>query len=570
MSKRLFWTTAVLAFVVLTSYAWTNRFVQDDAFISFRYADNLAHGKGLVWNEGERVEGYTNFLWVILISVGIRLGFEPIIFSQALGMTAFVCCLLFTYAIAQDILESRELGLLTTILLGANFTFSSFATGGLETALHATLVTASTWLGVRCTKESNLTLGRLGILSTLLALSMLARPDSVLFVSVIVPAVIRELWRYRGSYRRFASRTMWLTGPLISVVGIWLLWKVQYYGDVLPNTFYAKAVAGPHLLAGLRYVASFLQSYWLGVFVLLGIVALATTARQHRKILILFLLTTVWAAYVIWIGGDFMEFRVLVPILPVGMIIAVWLAVNLVRQEKIQILLVVMALLGSVNHGTMFPVSARHPQSVHRLQAYLWDEGENWVLAGQRLGEYFFDSSGVVIATTASGAIPYYSGLTTVDMLGLNDRWVARHGLDIGWWGKPGHQRLATLHYLVERKVNLVIGHPQVLSVDALPSSPAIGYCKDYLHYFTQIPYACIAEEEEALPDTSIVAIPLTEQHSLMAWYLTGHPAVDKVISAEGWRVFPVRNQECKAKPAVGWTAWPTLSPRMEDRASCL
>ncbi len=48
--------------LLLTVLAWSNRFIQDDAFISFRYAENLVQGKGLVYNEGERVEGYTNFL----------------------------------------------------------------------------------------------------------------------------------------------------------------------------------------------------------------------------------------------------------------------------------------------------------------------------------------------------------------------------------------------------------------------------------------------------------------------------------------------------------------------------
>ncbi len=49
------------AIAALTALAWRNRFVQDDAFISFRYARHLVEGHGLVWNPGERVEGYTNF-----------------------------------------------------------------------------------------------------------------------------------------------------------------------------------------------------------------------------------------------------------------------------------------------------------------------------------------------------------------------------------------------------------------------------------------------------------------------------------------------------------------------------
>ncbi|MFT5442480.1 MAG: arabinofuranosyltransferase, partial [Myxococcota bacterium] len=52
-------------------------FLGDDAFISFRYAKNLAMGHGIVWNPGEYVEGYTNFLWVLILAAGMRLGLSP-------------------------------------------------------------------------------------------------------------------------------------------------------------------------------------------------------------------------------------------------------------------------------------------------------------------------------------------------------------------------------------------------------------------------------------------------------------------------------------------------------------
>ena len=53
----------------LVALAWGRRFVVDDAFISFRYAEHLAMGHGLVWNPGEHVEGYTNFLWTLLMTL---------------------------------------------------------------------------------------------------------------------------------------------------------------------------------------------------------------------------------------------------------------------------------------------------------------------------------------------------------------------------------------------------------------------------------------------------------------------------------------------------------------------
>jgi arabinofuranosyltransferase len=78
--KKRFIVILILTVVTLVCLAWHNRFIWDDPFILFRYADNLELGKGLVWNEGERVEGYTNFLWTLLMYIPLYLGYGPITF----------------------------------------------------------------------------------------------------------------------------------------------------------------------------------------------------------------------------------------------------------------------------------------------------------------------------------------------------------------------------------------------------------------------------------------------------------------------------------------------------------
>src|SRR6267154_221619 len=107
----------------LALLAWSGRFIQDDAFISFRYADNLVRGIGLVWNQGERVEGYTNFLWTLLMSGGICLGMDPVLFSQVLGIICFVLTLFFTYKLSRKIFGSELPSLTAVLLLGVNYTF---------------------------------------------------------------------------------------------------------------------------------------------------------------------------------------------------------------------------------------------------------------------------------------------------------------------------------------------------------------------------------------------------------------------------------------------------------------
>ena len=60
-------------------------FLSDDALISFRYAERLTQGDGLTWNDGERVEGYSNLLWVLLVAGLHRLGIDSLVASRLLG-----------------------------------------------------------------------------------------------------------------------------------------------------------------------------------------------------------------------------------------------------------------------------------------------------------------------------------------------------------------------------------------------------------------------------------------------------------------------------------------------------
>src|SRR5439155_1209101 len=76
--RRAVAAVLVTAAALLAFHVRTYAFLCDDAFISFRYARNFAHGHGLVFNPGfERVEGYSNFLWVVVLAGLDRLGLEP-------------------------------------------------------------------------------------------------------------------------------------------------------------------------------------------------------------------------------------------------------------------------------------------------------------------------------------------------------------------------------------------------------------------------------------------------------------------------------------------------------------
>jgi arabinofuranosyltransferase len=82
--KRVYLILPYLALLYLSLVHF--EFMLDDPFISFRYARNLLDGHGLVFNPGERVEGYSNFLWIILLTPFMKLGFDPVVASKVLGL----------------------------------------------------------------------------------------------------------------------------------------------------------------------------------------------------------------------------------------------------------------------------------------------------------------------------------------------------------------------------------------------------------------------------------------------------------------------------------------------------
>jgi hypothetical protein len=169
----------------------------------------------------------------------------------------------------------------------------------------------------------------------------------------------------------------------------------------------------------------------------------------------------------------------------------------------------------------------RGAESVRRLSEHVTQASENWAGIGSVLGRAFGADSMVLIATTAAGAIPYYSGLRTIDMLGLNDPWIARHGRRLT--SHAGHRRIATLDYLESKGVNLVIGHPVMVSSDSEAAAVRLKWLVQGL------------EPSDRVPESArLVEIPIDRGYRLVALYLMKSEHVDSVIARQGWRVWPV------------------------------
>ncbi len=451
--------------------AWLARFIQDDAYISFRYARNIAEGLGPVWQPGEAVFGFTNPAWTLLIAGALALGQDAEAAAMALGVLfALVSVLCVAWLGARQEGEPAA-SLAAPLLLVGCWSFLRYATGGLETSMQAASVAVSMLALARCLRPGAGP-GAFAALSLALGAAGWVRLDSAIFVLVFLGAAALAAWR---GPRRGAALAA-LVGPGAALLAGYLAWSLIQFGTVVPNTFAAKQAAGlrGQLEAGAVYVGQFLVNSGLLV-VGLGALAFARSLWRSPFHAALLVGVLAWAAYVALVGGDFMEFRFLVPALPplavLGARVFALLTAALAPAARRGALAALA--VGLLGHSTLQAASFqdhRWIESTWALHDHVARDGWNWIGMGEALARAFPQGyDGPAIATTAAGAIPWASGLPTVDMLGLSDPWTARHGERLD---RVGHRRLATVDHLLDRGVALMIGSPEPLPASEASRAP--------------------------------------------------------------------------------------------------
>ena len=501
--------------------AW---FLTDDAFISFRYVRNLLEGHGLVFNPGERVEGYSNFLWVLeLAGIWRVLGVPPEAAAQWLSVlcTAGTLGAMGWWVLCLPALPHRRR--VAWMMLGLVCSSATFAVwtsgGGLETRQFSCLVV----LAVVC-----LSLHRdrpAGLLAASLSLvgAAYTRPEGLLMAAgcfswFAVQHMGDRGWR--GLDRTSLRALVCLVVPFVVMVGAHYLFRYAYYGEWLPNTYYAKHIR-PWYGSGFRYLWAAALDTGLYLLLPLAWVALRERWRHHRDGtfgLVLLLIGT-HMVYVLQIGGDHFEYRPLDfywPLLALPAALAIghlgsriggrWGPPLPIRPGQMQggaqmVLFLLVLFYCSALQGALLWEGTAIQERILKLHIELDEENARWLLAApgmplltavsndlRRLAAaqsvaspfvehrefanlqlrtwkpYAHMARDVIPedALMASGALGVYSyylpDLKIIDIFGLTDATVARHPVTT-----PNHQR-GMAHdrqpppgYLAERGVNFTV-----------------------------------------------------------------------------------------------------------------
>ncbi len=311
-AHRIYFIVAILPWLALLGWlASVSWFLTDDAFISFRYVRNLLEGHGLVFNVGERVEGYSNFLWVLeLAAVWGILGIKPEHAAPWLSViyTAATIAALLWWAWRTPSLRCR--GLTAWLALGLVCSSATFAVwtsgGGLETRQFTFfIVVAVICLALYRNNQWGLLTASLS-----LAAASLTRPEGPLIAVLCFGWFIVQRMIDAGRPRLEWRELTFLIVPFAILIEAHFLFRYAYYGEWLPNTYYAKHVR-PWYESGFRYLCAAAIETGLYLLLPLAFVALRERWRQYRDgaFTLVLLIIVVHMAYVMRIGGDHFEYR---------------------------------------------------------------------------------------------------------------------------------------------------------------------------------------------------------------------------------------------------------------------
>lgn len=323
------WNAAMVAVgVAVTAFAgWQERWIADDGLIVLRTARQLLAGNGPVFNIGERVEVNTSTVWTALVTLagavpGVRLDWAAV----GLGLVCAVAGVGLGMDAARRLHGSRGTVMVPAgaAVLLALPPMRDFLTSGLETGLVTLWLAGTWWLLVRLARGG----GGAWVTAVAVGLGPLVRPDlglvAVLGLGLLV-ALDRPGWR----------RLLGLGAAAGALPVAYEIFRMGYYGLLVPSTALAKEASGARWDQGLVYLRDTVATYWLWVplacaLAVLGVLVGRRGAWAQRwgtvaVVLLPLVSGLLMGAYVVRVGGDFMHGRMLLPaitafLLPVMMV----------------------------------------------------------------------------------------------------------------------------------------------------------------------------------------------------------------------------------------------------------
>jgi len=435
----------------------------DDAMVSMRYARNFVHGYGLVWNPGaERVEGYTNPLWVLYMSVVHLLPIpasKTSLVVQASAAILLAVNLVYVRRIALAISSGDRAVAWGAVALTASYLpINNWSLQGMEVSALVLMTTACAWMAIRSWDTDAFDFR----LYLFLGVGTWIRPD------VAVPFAAFLAFFLVADSRHRRRHLLWGVPVLVCACAAQTMFRVWYYGDALPNTFYLKMTGVPLIVRISRGAYVLLQFIWKSNAILFALTCTLAFRRDRRQWLLFWLLVT-QMAYSVYVGGDAWEYwggsnRYICIAMP-GFFILLSFAL---RELTSAIILVTRAGRSAVGSAPpraaawTFALAVAYAvvsvNSIHgpgalaealllrpTLNAGPGGENQRDVELALRIRDDTTPEA--TVAVVRAGTIPYFADRHSIDLLGKNDAHVARAAVRMPFGSlrvtdfRPGHMK---------------------------------------------------------------------------------------------------------------------------------
>lgn len=480
-------------FIQLTSFEVNGKphyALFDDAMISMQYARNLAEGNGLVWNAGgERVEGFSNPLWVGYMAVVHLFPLSSSTISLAIqisGAVFLLANLTVVWLIAREYFEGQLAPILAVFLTAFYFHLNNWALQGMEVGLLALLLSSSVWLALRASKNKRFSVWPYFLLTI----------GTWVRIDMVVPLVVLTAFFALRDPKHRRQHMAWGFGLLAGSMIVQTALRLWYYGEWLPNTYYLKVVGIPlmdRIQRGLDVLGGFV---WGSGWFLMLLPLLLLAVWPDAPTLLFFALLAGQIAYSVSVGGDAWEHkgganRFIALAMPLFFLLFVQ-TLDKVRRtfatpktsllarafSHVALAAIVLTSLFSFNvinenDAVGKWTTLKRPPFVAGTQRY--------VTLGLLINEITDEDASVAVVT--AGNIIYFAERTGIDMLGKSDKVIARSQPHQGNGSfdnvddpfRPGHNKWDYQHSIVELQPD-IIAQIWGSSQEMAPYMDQVGY----------------------------------------------------------------------------------------------
>ncbi|MBV8760688.1 MAG: hypothetical protein JO257_25570 [Deltaproteobacteria bacterium] len=466
-SDRARWVVLGTAAVVLVIHSLAYNFVTDDAYISFVFSRNLAEHGQLTFNLGQPVEGYTNFLWTVVLGALMVVGISPEISSRVLGTACALATLYVVFRTMERALERRTVwACVPALLLACSSGFACWTSGGLETQLFTLLVVVAI---------DGVVAGDLRRTAIALALAAMTRPEG-LIVAAVLGAV--HLVVQRRIVRSDLVAAAWFLG----IWAPWFAWRWWYYGWPFPNTYYVKA-SGPWANPAMAhemwkhggyYIWVWLKQTKLVYALPLALVGLGWVKPKTPRFTLALAcggLAAVYLVYAASVGGDFMGLhRFIMPVF-VCAAIAVTLGLERIPYGRYAAPVVVLAFAITqllLTRQSLDPKNLGADEGVIDTPAFLIVYTEDRAAIGRAMESCFLPDDFSIVG--GAGAQPYFGRMRGIDVFGLVSDRIAHEEPRIR--ARAGHTKFGSDKLLAEYDPTFVFSCYAIHATETPPPLP--------------------------------------------------------------------------------------------------